>query len=380
MADERGLDVDELLRVARDRSSEGRRQLVDTIADLFEGDAGLLSARERALMNDILRQLVHEVEISVRKHLAIRLSDTAEAPHDLVLTLANDDAEVAHPILLRSTVLRDAELIEIVRHRTLQHQLAVAMRATVSEAVSDALVERGEASVVTALLENPNARIAAGTMEYLVEQSRRVDEWQNPLLHRADLPAPLARRMFWWVSAALRVHIAARYALDAGELDDLLEAAVDDVMRQGEEDAREGASAADRLAGQLVEARGRPADLLVRVLRQGEVTLFEALLARMARLRPILVRRMIYEPGGEGLAAICRAVDVDREAFGSIWLLSRRARSGANAVGDDEISAALGFFDRIDRQAADRIVQRWRRNPDYLDLLRRVETVRQGSG
>lgn len=379
MGDERGIDVDELLRVARDRSSESRRQLVDTIADLFEGEAGQLSERERALMNDILRQLVHEVEVSVRKHLAIRLSDMAEAPHDLVLTLANDDADVAHPILLHSTVLRDAELIEIVRHRTLQHQLAVAMRENVSEALAEALVESGETSVVTALLENPDARIAAGTMEYLVEQSRRVDAWQNPLVHRADLPAPLARRMFWWVSAALRVHIAANYALDPGDLDDLLEAAMDDVTRHGGGAAPEVPSAADRLADQLVESQGGAADLLVRLLRQGEVTLFESLMARMSRLRPVLMRRMIYEPGGEGLATVCRAIDLDKGTFGSIWVLSRRARGADAAREREELAGALGFFDRIDRPAANRILQRWRRNPDYLDLLRRVETPRADS-
>ncbi|MSO81306.1 MAG: hypothetical protein EXQ97_06775 [Alphaproteobacteria bacterium] len=75
MGDESGIDGDELLRVARDSSSESRRQIVDTIDDLFEGEAGQLSAREREPMNDILRQIVHEVEVSVHKHLAIRLSD-----------------------------------------------------------------------------------------------------------------------------------------------------------------------------------------------------------------------------------------------------------------------------------------------------------------
>ena len=37
-------------------------------------------------------------------------------------------------------------------------------------------------------------------MEYLVEQSKRVDTYQNPLLKRPDLEPDLAKRMYLWVS------------------------------------------------------------------------------------------------------------------------------------------------------------------------------------
>ena len=158
-------------------------------------------------MSDILRQLIHDVEISVRKHLAIRLSDEPLAPSELVYALANDNAEIAHPILMRSDVLKDAQLIEIIRNRDLEHQLSVAMRASVSEAVSGALVETSEVSVVERLLENPGAEIGRQAMTYLVEQSQRVDAFQNPLIRRKDLPKDLAERMYWWVSAALRKSI-----------------------------------------------------------------------------------------------------------------------------------------------------------------------------
>ena len=102
-------------------------------------------------------------------------------------------------------------------------------------------------------------------------------------------------------------------------------------------------------------------------------------MARMSRLRPVLMRRMIYEPGGEGLATVCRAIDLDKGTFGSIWVLSRRAHGADAAREREELAGALGFFDRIDRPAANRILQRWRRNPDYLDLLRRVETPPPGA-
>ena len=124
--DEPSLNVGDLLELARDKSIEGRTRMVAIVGDLFFDTQTVLTDRERGLMTDILRQLIHDVEMSVRKLLAQRLATEPFAPRELVVSLANDDYEVAHPILVESVVLQDIELIEIIRHRSLEHQLAIA--------------------------------------------------------------------------------------------------------------------------------------------------------------------------------------------------------------------------------------------------------------
>ena len=158
-------------------------------------------------MFDILRKLIHDVEVSVRRIIGTGLAGIPETPRDLAILIANDDISIAYPILTQSNILHDHDLIEVIRHRTLEHQLGIAIRQTVSEGVSDALVETGNEGVIGTLLQNPNARISNATMEYLVEASRRVDTFQEPILRRHDLDPALARRMFMWVSAALRQYI-----------------------------------------------------------------------------------------------------------------------------------------------------------------------------
>src|SRR5450432_1407959 len=102
-------DTQHLFDLARDKSVAGRQALTATVTDLFFASGNLLTDRERALMTEILRQLIHDVEGSVRRALAERLSQEKDAPHDLVLALAQDQIEVAHPILLNSSVLCDEE-------------------------------------------------------------------------------------------------------------------------------------------------------------------------------------------------------------------------------------------------------------------------------
>ena len=218
MAQGSSSDIGQLYQLARDKTIAGRKSLVNAVSDLFFDSHELLTDREKALMTDILRQLLHDMEMSVRRELAERLAKTENAPHELVITLANDKIEVAYQILRESELLHDTDLIEIIHHRTLQHQLAIAMRKILNESVTDALVETGQEDVIKTMLENPDAKLSKITMVYLVDQSKRVDSYQNPLLTRSDLEPELVKRMYWWVSAAMRKNIIANFDIDPAEV------------------------------------------------------------------------------------------------------------------------------------------------------------------
>jgi uncharacterized protein (DUF2336 family) len=358
-------DCEHLVGLARDKTVAGRHALVATVADLFFARKNVLSDRERMLMTDILRQLIHDVEVEVRRALAVRLAGERKAPAELVSALANDSIEVAHAILLHSDVLQDEELVEIIHHRTLEHQLAIAMRREVSETVSDALVSRGNPDVVKTLLENPQAQISRTALEYLVEESRRVDTYQNPLLRRPELGPDLAKRMYWWVSAALRKFIVENFAVDPATIDDELEGAVTTLAEApAETQPRKAQLLAERLA-QLGEISSAT---LVETLRHGEVALFEAMFARLAGLRLTLVRRLLFEPGGEGLAIACKALGIDTASFASIFVLSRKARH-ERAIEPGEATRVIGFYHRLNLQSATQLLKKWQRERDYLKAV-----------
>ncbi len=365
------LGFEQLIDLARDRSVASRTRLVETVGDLFFDKKRTLTDNERALMTEILRRLIHDIEMEVRCALAKRLADEPDAPAELVRTLADDTIEVAQPILVRSTVLQDPDLIEIIVNRTREHQLAIATRGNLSAAVSEALVGTGDTDVIKTLLENHGAEIAAATMEYLVEQSKRVDSYQNPLVSRPDLPAALARRMYWWVSAALRKSIVQKFDLDHAHLDRKITDIIDEVL-VGDESAERPRRAED-LARKLAECDAITPQLLVQTLRQGEVALFESLLAERSGLRRQLIRRIVFEPGGQGLAVVARAMSISKPDFASIFLLSRSARPGDKVVDPGELSRVLVFYDRVQPAAATRLVERMRLDPEYLQALIEID-------
>lgn len=56
----------------------------------------------------------------------------------------------------------------------------------------------------------------------------RIDTYQEPIFRREDLPFDLAKRMYRWVSDALRQHIVKNFEIDENELSRLL----DDVIEE----------------------------------------------------------------------------------------------------------------------------------------------------
>lgn len=187
-------------------------------------------------MTDILSRLIKEVEVSGRRKLALRLAEVEGAPHALMVELANDEIEIAAPVLKRSKVLKDIDLIEVVRNKTLEHQLAIALRETISAPVTEALVKTENSEVVETVLKNQGAAFSRDTLAVVVEQSRDRRNYQELVLKRSELGPELAKRMYWWVSAALRTAILERYEIDTDSLDEAMEDAVGETLE--EDDAR----------------------------------------------------------------------------------------------------------------------------------------------
>lgn len=366
------LSAEELFALARQKSIDGRARLGEIITDLFL-DEGDLTDAERAIMFDILQSLVRDLEVPLRLKLSTLLANDDRAPHDLCVELANDEIEIAYPILTKSRILEDRDLIEIVHHRTLEHHLAIALREDISEDLSDALIGTGEEKVITSLLENTNSRISRAMMEYLVEESKRVDTFQEPLVKRSDLPPDLARKMYLWVSVALRNYIVDRYDVDVGDLDELIE---DTTHKTLAELTREDRQSDDNRAVLLdrLEAEGRlNTDLLIALLEEGLVPLFLAVFRRMTGLSDILARRIMFEPGGEGLAIACKALKTDPEAFQRLFILSRQSRPVTKKVLKRDTRKTMELYERISSDTAWDVLHRWRRGSDYLAAIRQLE-------
>ena len=140
--------LEELERALAGGSDAQRSEILLRITDLFVGDAHRYTEVQIGLFDEVIGRLVSAIESKARAKLSNRLAEVPTAPQGVVRMLAFDnDIEVARPVLVGSERLDEADLVANAQSKSQQHLAAIAERKTLSEAVTDVLVIRGDRQV-----------------------------------------------------------------------------------------------------------------------------------------------------------------------------------------------------------------------------------------
>ncbi|MTH95186.1 DUF2336 domain-containing protein [Roseibium sp. RKSG952] len=163
-----------------------------------------------------LMKLVEMINVEVRIEVAKRLSVLSHAPENTIITLANDDPEVAAPVLRKSTVLSAEEIIRIAKTKGNRHRIAIAQREGLPVSISDTLIEYGNRDVQVKVASNRTTDISDQGFKKLLETAKGDEEMQSALADRYDMSDD---DIFTLVSIAV---VSIRHRLVAqGALDDL---------------------------------------------------------------------------------------------------------------------------------------------------------------
>jgi len=103
------------------------------------------SRREVAQLDDLTLPLLDLVSVEARRYVAAALSECTAGPPGLVSRLADDRVDVAAPLLARSPLLSDVDLIALIGRRGIGHARAIARRAGLNPAIGH-LIRALEAS------------------------------------------------------------------------------------------------------------------------------------------------------------------------------------------------------------------------------------------
>lgn len=365
------MNVSTLLNLAKNRTKAARSELVGNIQDFFLKEESRLSERERAIMSDILMKLVSDVEMDVRVELSKAIAQVDANMPDLLKMLGNDEISVAGPVLEACKALRDVDLIEIVKMRTDEHRMAVALRAEVSEDVSQALIDAASDDVLETLIRNDDAEISRRAMQYLVAESKRVDSFQEPLLSRDDLPSDLAYKMYWWVSAALRNHILADFDITEEVLDEAME--ISAKRAAGQQDEVNGAVIKATQLVQRLDAVGQlTIDFLIRTLRQRRINVFVAGLALRSGIAFKTAWRIISDRGFESFIIAAKATGIDRNEATTIVLLLAEAQNPAAARRPEVLNSIVDLYNSVTVEKARGVLQIWQRDLGYTAAIEAV--------
>ncbi len=354
-----------LMELAGDNTPQGRMLLANAVSDLLNVRA---DQAELSLITDILMEIVARAELDVRRALAERLARQSNAPHNVIVWLANDEIQVARPVIVLSDVLQDDDLLNIIQRRDAEYRRLIAQRTAMGSRVINSLILSHDDATLQTLLENQQIVFEESSLRLLVAAAKRKEPLKRPLLTRPEINADMALSIYWWVSQELRQTIQTRYTINRALIDEALEDTIDELLAMRRTGIETMTPEIRYVAQQLVEARRVTSGMLITTLRRGQVNLFVALFAELLRLPLDKVNAMLSHPSGEFLAVCCRAQGILKPDFASIFLLGRAARSGERVINPQELSQMLQFYDRLSMNDASSLLEAWQRDHVSLNL------------
>ncbi|MEH3148133.1 MAG: DUF2336 domain-containing protein [Methylobacterium frigidaeris] len=318
-----------------------------------------------------LLALVDDPSPLVRRALAEACADAAGAPRPLVVALARDRPEIAAPVLARSPVLTDTDLVDCAAIGDEAARVAIAGRPHLSPMLCGALAEIAGAAALARLAANPGAGIPRGSLLRLVARHGGDARLREALLARPGLPLDV------------------RHAVTARLADSLSDFVVGRGWLSPERGARVTREARERTTLGLAEGAERhdlrrlvehlrrngqlTAGLILRALLSRRIAFAEVALSDLSGLTPERTAGLMHDARG-GFATLYHRAGLPgalQPAFAaalSAWRegarghapggpapsrrMIERALTACEATPDAESRALMALLDRVGAEAA----------------------------
>lgn len=329
-----------------------------------------LSDDDLAAAEGAMTMLLDDPSPLVRGALADVLAASEYAPASVIYALAADQPEISTPVLERSSLLLDADLVDAVATQGAAAQCAIARRATVPRSVAAAIAEVGTAEACLELLENPGTEIAPFSIDRIVQRFGHLAPIREVLLAGEGLAAATRQALVAKLSETLADFVVARDWLN------------EDRARRVVKEACEKATVA--LAAGTPDEEVRPlirhlresgqltAGLILRALLSGNLTMFEESLADLSGMPLSRVTRLVHDRGGTGLRAVYEKAGLPASAYPAF-------REAIASMHEDGFLGDPSGSARLKRRMIERVLTRCSTvSPDEIEplltLLRRFAT------
>lgn len=299
--------TDTNLFLCEDEEAEVRKALAKKAAHICAPENPNSKKINREDATVLLRKIAADTEESVRQTLAEAIKDSDHIPPEIAQTLARDVAEsVAMPVLEYSPLLGDEDLLDIIASSPGTRKLcAISKRPSVSEQVSDRLIDTQNQAVIPALLKNANAQIREDALNRIVEGAKNNQSWQEALITRPELPPIVSQRIEKYISVELINHLYSRGHVDVDGAKQLM-GRVKERLSKTAQPAWEKPDQNPKAPAIQTESEGvNEEEFLCRAINDGNFEAVYAEISHRSRLRTVFVRRALICKNAKVITALC---------------------------------------------------------------------------
>lgn len=337
--------------------SAGRRaEKVRRMVDLFVAGASRYSDQEISVFDDVLIRLTVEIETAAKALLALRLAPIDNAPPKLIRALAFDDViGVAGPVLTQSKRLDDTALVENARMKSQDHLLSISKRQTLSEAVTDVLVQRGDQRVVLSTVNNRGAKFSDAGFAILVQRSVGDDTLAESVGARPEIPRQMFLVLLAKASQSVREKLQATHPHARTEVGHTVAEVTDRIRVESLSDSanyRDAQATVEKL-----RQSGELDDVKLRVFAEsGQFAEMTAAIALMSELPLEFVERATTQERSETVLVLAKTIGLSWPTVKAILTL----RAAKRPIAAGEMSQCRASFERLKPTTAKEIARFYR--------------------
>jgi len=324
-----GAIVQQLAQLGAEKSSEKRLALLRSVADLYFARAIRPTLAEEYLFTEIANSVMRRLQPAQRPQVSEKLCESDRVPHELALTLASDaNIAVARPILARSPVLTEADILRLAQASSDDHLEAIATRPSLSSRITDVLIDRGSNKVLRTVSGNAGAEVSETGLRRLVDRARHDDELCLSLADRGDLTPAVLEQL-----EAIVCERAEQQGGDhAGDAIAALRARAQALISEELGKRRANISSTERIIA-AIDAKTLPVDEgLTPLLDGGRLLDVATVVAHLLRFERNFIFQQIAAGDLNTVLLAFRALDVSFENLQATLLLRARKRRGDKAA------------------------------------------------
>jgi uncharacterized protein (DUF2336 family) len=345
--------IDELEDSINNGTEQRRLVALRRVTDLFVAGSSRYSSEQIALFDDVLLRLADQIEQAARARLSHSMATVHNAPPKVVRSLAFDDSiEVAAPVLIHSPQLSEDDLVANARTKSQGHLLAISQRSSLSEAVTDVLVDRGDTGVVRSVAENSGARFSYNGFGRLVERAQADDILAETVGGRSDVPRHHFLKLLEGASAVVRTRLVAANPQAAALIRDTVAEISGLISREVRNASLEHVQAKKAAKKRYKIRQPSEGDVHMRAHAQDFEKTVVAL-ALFGRLPIDLVERALLDERPDMVLILAKAAGCSRTTTKAILLMQAAGRG----MSDADLDQALASFDRLSEKTAKRVLE-----------------------
>ena len=318
-----------------------------------------LKQEQKELVTDILLSLLRQAEKDLRSAISERAAVLDNVSSRMVVYLANDEIEVAAPILEKSKILEDKDLISIIKNHAEDHWWHIAKRDEMSTQVIDTLVETHDETTAVILSENQKLKLTNYALDEFTKMARKSENLAKPLLMREEISSYLAMRLYEYVGIGLKSYIRDNFNTASSNTSTNI---VDDIVFEMNASAKGDFTPTVNMikAAEEMYKRGMlDTIIMLKNLRRGQINNYIAQFSVYCSVKVETVEEILRQNSGQALAVTCKAIGISKSDFVNMYLLTQRVRGG-RIIDQKELSSAISYYQRVTEEMACEILSQTR--------------------